>query len=496
MRVVFYSRPWNADLHLALEHHWSGEGKLEHVSYITHQMQTVRQLERSGRRAVFLPDAVRRLELVDPEAFLAGFEERYGEAMLPPMRLLMAERYFARRPREWQVEQLARYARLFEDLFAEQRPDLLVGEAPDMMPAWLAYELAPLFDCEVVGLIPSAIPPGRLLALRRHSEIPGARECYEHLRAAGLDHKQLAAARALQSIVTGSGTKLDYLPPRPKGAAAHARRIGNLPEHLGISIWQLRERAAGNWFVQPDPFVWQLRLVSRKLRGAWADRRWLTDPPPGGQFAFYPVHFEPEAATAVHGSYFQNQLEVIRNIARSLPADWKLVVKEHFYMRGSRRMGFYRAVRRIPNVRLVPFSVPTNELIMRAEVLVTISSTAGLEASMIGKPVVMFGDYPWDYAPTIVKLQRYVDLPKQLREAPGRALGLDHPDVMAFAASWDAALPPGRVYRTRSYDWLEPENVRRIAAALERRRADGADPSGSPRASLAARAHHSNRRSP
>lgn len=470
MRVVFYSRPWNADLHLALERQWFAEGKLEHVCYITHQVEAVRQLERAGRPAVFVPDAVRRLELPsEPEAFLASFEERYGELMLPLMRLLMAERFFARRSREWQVEQLARYARLFEKLFAEQRPDLLVGESPDMMPVWLAYELAPRFGCEAVGLIPSAIPPGRLLALRRHSEIAGARECYEDLRVTGLDETQVAAARALQAIVTGPGTTLDYLAARPEGLAGHARRARNLLEHLRVSVWQMRERAAGNWFVQPDPFVWQLRLVSRKLRGAWADRRWLTDPSPDQPFAFYPVHYEPEATTSVHGSYFENQLEVIRNIARSLPVAWKLVVKEHFYMRGSRRMRFYRAIRRIPNVRLVPFSVPTNRLIMNAEVLVTIASTAGLEASLIGKPVVMLGDYPWDYAPTIAKLGRYADLPEQLRNAPGRELGLHDPDVLAFAASWDAALPPGRAYRTRAYDWLEPQNLRRIAEAVERK---------------------------
>jgi hypothetical protein len=90
-----------------------------------------------------------------------------------------------------------------------------------------------------------------------------------------------------------------------------------------------------------------------------------------------------------------------------------------------------------------------------------------LEASLIGKPVVMFGDYPWDYAPTVHKLVALPDLSQLLRTAEASALGPDHPDVLAFAASWDAALPPGRYYRTRDYDWREPANLRRIASAIE-----------------------------
>ena len=135
-------------------------------------------------------------------------------------------------------------------------------------------------------------------------------------------------------------------------------------------------------------------------------------------------------------------------------------------MRGWRHLGFYRALRRIPNLRLLPFATPTNELIKQAQGVAVIASTVGLEASVIGKPVLMFGEYPWDHAPTVRRLGALRELPSQLRSLPGAELGPDHPDVLAFAASWDASLPEGRYFKTRNYDWREPENVHRIAAAL------------------------------
>jgi hypothetical protein len=145
---------------------------------------------------------------------------------------------------------------------------------------------------------------------------------------------------------------------------------------------------------------------------------------------------------------------------------WELVVKEHFYMRGQRRLGFYRELRSIPNLRLVPFAVPTNQLILDAELVSVISSTAGLEAALMGKPVLMFGDYPWDYAPTVHRADVATRLPQQIRSLAADPLGPDHPDVIAFGASWDASLPHARYFKTRAFDWTEPENVQRIADAV------------------------------
>lgn len=381
MRVIFYARPWSVDIMAAVEDDW--RSRIDDVAcrYVTHQLEAAEDLRRRGRDVVHLPAATGRLDLADPIALIERIQERYGDALLPLPRYLMSERYFRGRDRQWQLDQLARHALYFEQMFEEYEPDLLVGESADIMPTWLAYDMAPAHGCEPVGLIPSTLPPGRLLMLRGHDEIAGAEQRYLKIRERGLEAAEEEAARALQAVIRGEGTKLDYLPP-PRDRFDFARRMlrGEIVrDHVGGSLRQLRERRAHNWFVQPDPIAHRMAQVAHRVRGAYADRHYLADPPVERPFVFYPLHYEPEATTLVHGSYFEDQMTVVKNLARSLPAGWELVVKEHFYMRGQRRLGFYRELRSIPNLRLVPFSVPTNGLILGAELVSVISSTAGLE---------------------------------------------------------------------------------------------------------------------
>ena len=467
MRVVFYARPWSADLLLAVEERWRGRGRHLEVQYVTSHAEARRRLHAAGRTATFLPAAVSELTISDPRLTLDDIEGRHSD-LLPLMRCLMGDRTIAGHDPAWQIDQLARHALFFDRFFARERPDAIIGEAADWMPAWVAFELAKAHGCTPIGVTASAVPPGRLLLLRSHQTIAGAAEEYARLRSADLDETRLAAARALQDVILIQGTKLDYLPPmrRPLRFLWSVVTGAAVRRQLRVIAEQLHERRAGNWFTQPNPILQWLLTKPRAARAAVAARRYLDQGLSGRPFAFYPLHYQPEASTLVHGSYFDDQLEVVRNLARSMPAGWDLVVKEHFYMAGHRRLSFYRELRRIPNVRLIALSVPTNRLIQDAAVVAVVTSTCGLEAGLIGRPVVMFGDYPWDYAPTVHKVGALADLPALIRSAARADLGPDHPDVLAFAASWDLALPKGRYYKNRRHDWLQPENLDVIADAL------------------------------
>lgn len=474
MRLVLYARPWSTDLLLAVEERWRSRGRQFDVHYMTSHAEARRRLVAAGREVTFVPTAVSELAITDARAILGEIESRHKD-LLPLMRCLMADRTIAGHDPAWQVDQLARHALFFDSFLAHERPDALIGEAADWMPGWIAFELARANGCTPVGMMASAVPPGRLLLLQSHRSIAGAREEYERLRRATIDEERLAAARALQDVILGRGTRLDYLPPVPRSLELLRRLLGGsaLSRQLVVMVEQLRERRAGNWFTQPNPVLHWMLTKPRAARAAVARQRYLNHGLSGRPFAFYPLHYQPEASTLVHGSYFDDQLEVVRNLARSIPADWDLVVKEHFYMAGQRRLSFYRELRRIPNVRLIELSVPTNSLIQDAAVVTVVTSTCGLEASLIGRPVVMLGDYPWDYAPTVHKVGALADLPTLIRSAASADLGPDHPDVLAFAASWDAALPQGRYYKNRRHDWLEPENLDRIAEALWARASAG-----------------------
>jgi hypothetical protein len=469
VRVLFYSRPWNVELHVALEERWRRAGVPLIAEYVTQHLEARRSLARHGRTAAFLPDLVKAQDAPDPYPVLQDFEARYGERLLPLTRYVMSERFFARRGGDYQLDQLARHLLVWDELLGRVRPELLVTEGMDVMPGWIAHDLAVVHGCEPVALVSAPLPAGRLLRIRRHDELVNARRLYHELRERELTEEELAGAHLLQGILRGEGTKPDYL-PRGRDWHDFAERLLNgriIAHHVNYSIWQWRERLAGNYFVQQDQFVFRATQPVRALRSRLAETGWLSDPLPNRPYVFYPLHMEPEAALSVHGSYFENQLEIIRNLARSLPAAWDLVVKDHPVMRGLRPLRYLWALRRVPKVRVLPLSTPSNQVVPGARVVATVSSSAGLEAALLGRPVLVFGDAGWDHAPTVRKVGVLSNLPALLRELAGAELGPEHPDVLAFAASWNLALPPGRHHTHREFDWLQADNVEQVGRALD-----------------------------
>lgn len=120
-----------------------------------------------------------------------------------------------------------------------------------------------------------------------------------------------------------------------------------------------------------------------------------------GDFAFYPLHSEPEVAIQVLAPpYHKNQIELIRNIAISLPFGMKLVVKEHPRSFGLRPIAFYRSLLQIPNLYFVPMQADSLDVSRQSSLVCVISSTIGLEAICIGKPVLMLGHPKYEAVPS------------------------------------------------------------------------------------------------
>ena len=79
-------------------------------------------------------------------------------------------------------------------------------------------------------------------------------------------------------------------------------------------------------------------------------------------------------------------------IARSLPSNVFLLVKEHKVAIGRHSKGFYEEIAGIPNTFLVDMDTNPHEIIDQSQFVATISGTAGLEALCHGKKVLLFGD--------------------------------------------------------------------------------------------------------
>jgi len=111
----------------------------------------------------------------------------------------------------------------------------------------------------------------------------------------------------------------------------------------------------------------------------------------GLRYVFYPLHKEPEATLLVYNKYMLNQIEVVRNIAQSIPIGMKLLVKEHPASIGYRKSSFCTALRDIPNVEIVSPKLKVRTLIEYSELVTVLGGTVGFEALLLKKPVVLLG---------------------------------------------------------------------------------------------------------
>lgn len=130
----------------------------------------------------------------------------------------------------------------------------------------------------------------------------------------------------------------------------------------------------------------------------------LTDQP----FVYFPLPFQPETSTQLLGNQiYLNQALVIEKVARLLPADWVIYVKEHpWQSEVCRPPSFYQRLAAVPNVRMVPIDMPTFTLLDHCQFVATTSGTVGWEGIKNGKPVLLFGRSFYQDLPGVV---RYTD---------------------------------------------------------------------------------------
>ena len=117
--------------------------------------------------------------------------------------------------------------------------------------------------------------------------------------------------------------------------------------------------------------------------------------PKSQKYLLFPLHLNPEYSTLVQGGLLQDQLVIIELLAKSIPSDWIVYVKEHpaTIMAKLRPRNFYKKINDIPNVEIAPIDSDVHTIISNSEMVVILTGTSGWEAILRGIPVIAFSDY-------------------------------------------------------------------------------------------------------
>lgn len=166
------------------------------------------------------------------------------------------------------------------------------------------------------------------------------------------------------------------------------------------------------------------------------------------RFVYYPLHVPGDMALTLRTPHLLDQLSLVDQICRSVPATHRVAIKEHPAMVGAVDAERLLALlRRYDNLVLLPPSTNNYAVLRTCDAVVSINSKSGAEGALIGKPVIVLGDAFYTNSPIVRTVERVQDLPVVLTEVlSSDAAGAPAEVVERFLAAVWARSYPGELY--------------------------------------------------
>ena len=168
-------------------------------------------------------------------------------------------------------------------------------------------------------------------------------------------------------------------------------------------------------------------IIQTNSRNYFVSKKFIRKINSGEKFLYFPLHLEPERTLLVSAPYYTNQIELIKNIAKSIPIDFLLYVKEHPRQgsEGWRDIEDYNEILNLPNVRLLHPEVSNDILLEKCSGVLTINGTLGLESIFNKKPTIIFADSIYSNISAVSRITNLEHLPKIIKQTIDRNIELE-----------------------------------------------------------------------
>lgn len=176
------------------------------------------------------------------------------------------------------------------------------------------------------------------------------------------------------------------------------------------------------------------QVLQKQSRSSFLNKNLSTSINHDEKFVYFPLGVDEEHNLLIGAPFYTNQLETIRHVAKSIPINYKLYVKEHpgSVTRNWKSVSDYKEIMNVPNVRLLHHSVPQSELFQNCSLVVSAMGSSCLEAVFYGKPSVIFGKLYYSILPSVHHVETLSKLPEIIRSSLQETVNLQ--DVERFLA--------------------------------------------------------------
>ena len=282
------------------------------------------------------------------------------------------------------------------ELLSKQKIDFVFGEFITGLVDGLLFEQCVTKNIPFYSIRQSKVFPGIIVGLNNS------------------DHPYIVNEKANLSAAHDyiDDLRTKYLQPAylEKTANNHKFNLNNLADlaHRFQFMRKIKSHSKFRHFLNPLIWAW-FKLKNRLILKLKRDKYFESNVGRLENYILFPLHYEPEASVTIRGFPY-DQLDIIKYISRSLPPDMTLLVKEHKGNQGYRPISHYKKISRLHNAILASPDAEPYSLIKNASAIATFSGRMGMEAAVLGKPVLLFGDVFYSNLSTVQIVEKITDL--------------------------------------------------------------------------------------
>ncbi len=344
-----------------------------------------------------------------PDREIDNYVHEYGELGLN--RMFYIDRLLSKRKYPELLRWIIGHLKFYEYYFASEQPDYYVSSGMAYLTQLAAYLVGKKRDIPYLGIMSTRIPNERFFICRNFDDIwDVVDEIYQEANNTNRPASEFAKTFIKQ--FRNQPIKPLYISTVLQALSiknSHIKEFFNRARAFYLRGWGIGRNRFD--YYTYSPFYYTQRELLKMFRACLQKyTKVFQEYQEGKRFILFPLQVEQEASLLVQARFFTDQISVIENIAKCIPLGCLLYVKEHFAAFGRRNNEFYKRIAQFSNVRLIHPEENTINLIRKAELIVTISSTLGWEALLLNKPVIVLGNVFYNSSGSVTRVNNYEEL--------------------------------------------------------------------------------------
>lgn len=279
---------------------------------------------------------------------------------------------------------LAGLGGFFKEFFTENQIGMFINTIEDDVFSVTAYYVAKRLGIEILGLMTGRFPRRGLMFCKDFSDVCVWNE--KDVNWDEINSLYTESTIAGKEMLTRNFNywRLISLPRRLKGLKS-VINYNRFAEHV-ISNYDYER------FIYENVNVWsESKKYLIKFARRFLIKTILNRPNYNDKYFLLPLHYMEDAQITFREPLL-DQFKLISNISRALPVGYYLYVKPHPHYFGT-DVSFKELIKvaRLKNVKIIDPSTPPINLLKNSVGVITVNSTTGFEALIMGVPVLTFG---------------------------------------------------------------------------------------------------------